>query len=112
MAENDPTQGDISPEQLRAVNAELDQRKKIVRDIEVSMKDMVISERTLVDELAKGTRKTLDFSNILEHVLKHSKNLGKEFKTVEDIQNRMQTDAKFFKQMQQEIGDVAKQRIC
>jgi predicted NodU family carbamoyl transferase len=111
VAENDPTYGDITPEQIRAVNAEYDQRKKIVRDIEVSMKDMVLSERTLVDELAKGTKRTLDFSNILEHVLKSSKTLGKEFKTVEDIQQRMQTDAKFFKKMQQEIGDVARQRI-
>lgn len=111
MANDNNNPGDISPEDLKAVNAALNERARIAKDIEMSTREILSTERSLVDQLTRGAKKTLDFSNILEHVLKTSNNLGKEFKTVEDIQQKMQTDAKFFKKMQEEIGMVASRRL-
>lgn len=64
------------------------------------------SSKTLVDNLVTNTRKTLDFSSALQHVLLTSKNLGKEFRTIDDIQEKMQNSAKFYKKIEAEISDI------
>ncbi len=64
------------------------------------------SSKTLVDNLVSNTRKTLDFSSALQHVLLTSKNLGKEFRTIDDIQEKMENSARFYKKIESEISGI------
>lgn len=64
------------------------------------------SSKTLVDNLVSNTRKTLDFSSALQHVLLTSTNLGKEFRTIDDIQEKMENSARFYKKIEAEIANI------
>lgn len=64
------------------------------------------SSKTLVDNLVSNTKKTLDFSSALQHVLLTSKNLGKEFRTIDDIQEKMENSSRFYKKIESEISNI------
>jgi len=61
------------------------------------------SSKTLTDHIAKGTKQTLDFEKVLTDVLFNSEELGKNFKSTNDLQKKMQTDSGYFLKMQKEI---------
>jgi hypothetical protein len=70
------------------------------------MKAVNVQEKTNIDQILEKTKSTLDYKTILETVRKLSKDTIGDFKTVEDIQDRMNKSASFNKKIREETNKV------
>lgn len=96
---SDPNSGGVNKEAVETAKA----LNAVIKDIALLFGNINTSSKSLTDHIAKSAKQGLDFEKVLTDVLFNSENLGKKFKSTNDIQKKMQTDSKYFLKMQKEI---------